>query len=243
MQRDSMVFYRSYYEAGRFLDDKERLDYYDRILNYGIEWVEKKKTDKVEMLFWLVKPNIDSSQKRYDISSKQWHHWKKGKAYGKLGWRPRTKQPTNPLKGGLDTTPENNPLNVDVDKDIDDNIDIDNKDTTIVVATPESFWNSDINEILEKIKMYNNNIVDWTQKEQRQYWKMLFDKLKQIDSVKNNNYSAAWLLEIILQIISKNEYHSHKIVWPKKIYYELAGLMQICKQESVKNTPKKAKTF
>lgn len=117
------------------------------------------------------------------------------------------------------------------------------KDTTIVVATPESFWNSDVNEILEKIKIYNNNIIDWTVKEQRQYWKMLFDKLKQIDSVKNNNYSAAWLLEIILQIISKNEYHSHKIVWPKKIYYELAGLMQICKQEMQKEKKSTVKEF
>ena len=115
--------------------------------------------------------------------------------------------------------------------------------TTIVVATPQSFWNSDVNEILEKIKIYNNNIIDWTQKEQRQYWKMLFDKLKQIDSVKNNNYSAAWLLEIILQIISKNEYHSHKIVWPKKIYYELAGLMQICKQEMQKEKKSTVKEF
>lgn len=118
-------------------------------------------------------------------------------------------------------------------------------DTTIVVEPPAvvHHWNKDINEILEKIKMYNNGIVDWTKEEQRNYWKHLLTKLKQIDSVKNNNYSAAWLLEIILQIISKNEYHSHKIVWPKKIYYELAGLMQICKQEMQKEKKSTVKEF
>lgn len=118
-----------------------------------------------------------------------------------------------------------------------------NNNTTIVVATPQQFWDPEINDILEKIKIYNNNIVDWTQKEQRHYWKLLLGKLKDIDSVKNNNYSAAWLLEIILQIISKNEYHSHKIVWPKKIYYELAGLMQICKQEMQKEKKTTVKEF
>lgn len=121
--------------------------------------------------------------------------------------------------------------------DLDSNLDL--IDTTIVVEQAPSYWNKDVNDILEKIKMYNNWIIDWTVKEQRQYWKMLFNKINKIESVIDWKYTPADLLEIILKIISKNDYHSHKIVWPKKIYYELAGLMQICKQDIQKEDKSK----
>jgi hypothetical protein len=113
-----------------------------------------------------------------------------------------------------------------------------NKKNTKVLATPE-FGNSDINFLLEKIKIYNNGIVDWTQKEQRQYWKLLLDKLNKIESVQSWKYTGIGILEIILKIIWENQYHSQKIVWPKKIYYELAWLMQICKQEMQKQEKNK----
>ena len=119
-----------------------------------------------------------------------------------------------------------------------------NTNTSVLVEqAPESYGDPDINSLIEKIKVYNNGICDWTVKEQRQYGKQLLTKLKEIGSVKENKYSAAALLEIILKIISQNDYHSHKIVWPKKIYYELAGLMQICKQEMGKQQQSKISSF
>ena len=98
----------------------------------------------------------------------------------------------------------------------------------------QSFWNEDINELLDLIKSYNWWIVDWTIKEQRQYWKLLIDKLEKLESVKSWNYKRNQVLETILQIISQNTYHSQKIAWPKKIYYDLWSLMQICKSEFAK---------
>jgi hypothetical protein len=112
------------------------------------------------------------------------------------------------------------------------------KNNTKVLATPE-FGNTDINFLLEKIKIYNNGIVDWTQKEQRQYWKLLLDKLNKIESVQSWKYTAIEILEIILKIVWENSYHSQKIVWPKKIFYELAWLMQICKQDFEKQNKSK----
>ena len=96
---------------------------------------------------------------------------------------------------------------------------------------PSISISNSISILLEVIKKYNNWIIDWKQEEQRRYWKLLLDKINKIDSVANWKYSAEWLLEIILEIVGKNEFHSHKIVWPKKIFYELAGLMAVCKQE------------
>jgi len=120
---------------------------------------------------------------------------------------------------------------------------INKKDNAIALEQAPTYWDLDTNNILEKIKMYNNWIIDWTVKQQRQYWKMLLNKINEIESVENWKYAPADLLEIILKIISKNEYHSHKIVWPKKIYYELAWLMQICKQEIQKEKWKEVKEF
>ena len=99
---------------------------------------------------------------------------------------------------------------------------------------PKVYWDPKINSILDLIKMYNNWIIDWTVKEQRQYWKMLLWKLNKIDSVIEWKYESSAILEMILKIISKSSFHSHKIVWPKKIYYELAWLMQVCKQDMEK---------
>jgi hypothetical protein len=112
------------------------------------------------------------------------------------------------------------------------------EDNTIVLASPE-FWDQSINIILEKIKMYNGWIIDGTQTDQRKYWKLLLNKLEKLDSVVSGKYTAPDILEIILKIISKSDYHSQKIAWPKKIYYELAWLMQICKQDMQKQEKNK----
>ena len=97
-----------------------------------------------------------------------------------------------------------------------------------------SYGNPSINLILDLIKENNNWIVDWKKDEQRKYWKLLLDKLEEIKSVKEWKFTPFDILELILKVISENNYHSQKIAWPKKIYYELAWLMQICKQELIK---------
>lgn len=112
---------------------------------------------------------------------------------------------------------------------------------TIVSASPKKYWDPRINEILEIIKMSNNGLCDWTDSEKRNYWFLLMKKLQEIDSVKNWNYSAPKYLEILLWVVSLNNYHSHKTVWPKKIYYELAWLIKIAQQEIWKSNEKKSK--
>lgn len=115
--------------------------------------------------------------------------------------------------------------------------------TNVLLQNPVGFWKEEINSLIWLIRKYNDWIVDWKQEEQRRYWKMLFDKLESIESVKEKKYTSAEILEIILKIVSKSEYHSHKIVWPKKIYYALGELMQICKQEIKKENKSNVSTF
>ena len=68
-------------------------------------------------------------------------------------------------------------------------------------------------------------------------------KLKKIKQVESEKFTWWEYLENVLEIICKNEYHSHKAVWPKKIYYELAWLIQICRQEYIKQTKKQIESI
>jgi len=62
--------------------------------------------------------------------------------------------------------------------------------------------------------------------------------IKKLKEIKMEWYDWDIIFEKVLEIISMNTYHSHKIVWPKKIYYELAWLIQVCKQEIEKQKSK-----
>ena len=98
--------------------------------------------------------------------------------------------------------------------------------------------NEDINKLLETVKLFNNGICDGTQKEQRQYGNLVLNKLKKIDKIANWDYAREAYFEGLLRTVNENEYHKHKIAWPKKIYYTLAELIQVANQ-----TIKKTKTI
>ena len=62
---DSMVFYRSFYEAIRLLPPELRLQAYDTILAYGIDEIEPEELDAyVEMVYTLIKPQVDANSRR-----------------------------------------------------------------------------------------------------------------------------------------------------------------------------------
>ena len=65
-QRDSFIFYRSFFESIRILDDKKRLKMYDAIANFALNNEENDNLGKVcTPLFTLIKPQIVANNKRY----------------------------------------------------------------------------------------------------------------------------------------------------------------------------------
>lgn len=86
MQRDWFVFYKSFLEAWKDLPDNQRLQFYDKILSYGIVWECENMDPLVETLFKLVKPQLDANNKKKEDWDKWWKYWK-------LWWRPK-KNPT-----------------------------------------------------------------------------------------------------------------------------------------------------
>lgn len=63
--RDSVLFYRSFYDALRNIPDDERLRVYDAIMEYSMYDVEPDLDGTSLAVFLLVKPQIDANNKRY----------------------------------------------------------------------------------------------------------------------------------------------------------------------------------
>ena len=71
---DGFTFFKSFTDCSKFLSDAERAVYYDALINYGLFGTEPPSTlpDKIKMLFVLIKPIIDTSQKRREGARSRW---------------------------------------------------------------------------------------------------------------------------------------------------------------------------
>ena len=110
------------------------------------------------------------------------------------------------------------------------------KNNNINIISPNgeiAYGNQEINQIFEIVKKYNNWISDDLWK-WRIFWSHLLKKLKKIDKVENWQFLRNDYLVWILEIISKNSYHQHKIASVQKIYYNLAELIQIANADYLK---------
>lgn len=109
MERDSFIFYKSFYEASTYLSNEDKGKLFDMICQYGLYWKEMEWDWPSKWMFMLIKPQLDANNKRYE-------NWCKGGEYWKLGWRPKKdwensqKPQTNPTQ-----TPNDN-VNVNVNE-------------------------------------------------------------------------------------------------------------------------------
>lgn len=121
-------------------------------------------------------------------------------------------------------------------KVIHNNTSNNNKNNNINIISPNgdiAYGNQEINQIFEIVKKYNNWISDDLWK-WRIFWNHLLKKLKKIDKVENWQFTRNDYLVWILEIVSKNSYHQHKIASVQKIYYNLAELIQIANADYLK---------
>lgn len=135
-EKDSFVFYRSFFEALQDLKDKERLKVYDAICDLALNENDTKLTGIAKTIFTLIRPQILSNTKKYKDGQK-------GAQYGKLGGRPKKEK--TPV-GLLKETPnenvnENDNANVNVNVNVNDNVS-----------------DSCVDGLQEIIEFYNNNI-------------------------------------------------------------------------------------
>lgn len=79
--RDSVVFYRSFWEAIKKLPDKDQLESLTAIIEYGLNDAEPQSDGVSAAIFLMARPQIDANNKRYRNGTK--------------GGRPITKQEPN----------------------------------------------------------------------------------------------------------------------------------------------------
>lgn len=78
-----MVFYRSFYEALRDLDNNTKAILYDAIFDYGLNFKEPELTGIAKTVFTLIRPQLDANIRKFDNGSK--------------GGRPTKEEPTENL--------------------------------------------------------------------------------------------------------------------------------------------------
>ena len=65
IKREGFVFYRSFYEAINLLPKEERLEVLETVLEYGLNGVEKTLKNIPRAIWVLIRPQIDSNNRRY----------------------------------------------------------------------------------------------------------------------------------------------------------------------------------
>ena len=129
------TFWQSYYEAGKELTKKQRVELYDAIIEYAFSETEPNFTGILKAVFSGVKPGLDASikkskamQKRKEKESKEGHS---PKGHSSKGDSPKGDSPKGHSSEGdspIGRSPMNEGIDIDtdivIDRDIDININI-----------------------------------------------------------------------------------------------------------------------
>jgi hypothetical protein len=108
MERDSFIFYRSFFEALQNTPEAERLRIYDAICLYSFDNKEPELSGMELAIFKLMRPVMDANRRNFE-------NGKKGAVYGSKGGRPKKETPPEPPNNPDKTPPE--PPNKVKDKD------------------------------------------------------------------------------------------------------------------------------
>ncbi|MBQ2843967.1 MAG: hypothetical protein IJE69_06925 [Alistipes sp.] len=123
--KNSFVFYDSFLEAMKHLNDAEFRECVLRIRDYALEGIdEESQSPYVNIILAMAKPNLDSARRRYEVAVE---NGKKGAEFGKLGGAPKGNQNARKKQ------PQKQPLDVDANEDVDVNED-ENDDIDVYVA-------------------------------------------------------------------------------------------------------------
>jgi len=134
--RDSIIFYRSFYEAIKMLPRDVQGEIYTAIMEYGLYGSETEQLKPIaRSIFSLIKPQLDANNKRYEN--------------GRKGGRPRV----NEDQGQTEPKPNTNQAitkqkpneNVNVNVNVNDNEKEQKRDTNVSPESPDPI-NSDFPE-------------------------------------------------------------------------------------------------
>lgn len=122
-EKNSFVFYRSFYDAIKSIPQEQQLALYNAIMEYTFENKILDTDDGViQGMFALIKPNIDSTNAKYWANIEN----------GKKGGRPKKEIEKKPNQNPNETQPKpnQNPTKTqkNLDEDVDEDVDEDKKE-------------------------------------------------------------------------------------------------------------------
>ena len=213
--RDSMVIYKSFYEAIKDLDNDIKVIIYDAIYEYGLYLNEPKHLEGLAKVVWtLVKPQLDANLKKYN-------NGQKGAKHGAKGGRPKKPSGVN----------SKNPLGV-----------IDKNPTPLKAKTPNVNVNVNVNENDNVFKAKNKNF-DFNKDKLMGIHKELINT-HQLDAKKllSNNgdlYKTfiKWIvyMDVDINVISKVEMHLKKFTKEIKNRYTIDSIIAAAEHAMLEN--------
>lgn len=69
-KRDSIVFYRSFYEAAKALDDHQELELYRAIFEFGLDHKNAEMGPMAAAMFKLIQPQLEANYKKWQNGNK-----------------------------------------------------------------------------------------------------------------------------------------------------------------------------
>ena len=107
--KESFIFYRSFFEASKALNDEQKLQFFNAIITYGLDKEETTSEPLVNAMYLLVKPQLMANHKRYEDGAK--------------GGRPSSKKKTSKTTGSKNKKPNVND-NVNEKENEKDNVNV-----------------------------------------------------------------------------------------------------------------------
>lgn len=174
-EKRSFVFYDSFLEAMKHLNDAEFRECVMKIRDYALEGIdEESQSPYVNIILAMAKPNLDSARRRYMASVE---NGKKGAEFGELGGAPKGNKNASkkqPLKQPLDVDVDDNDndnVNEDVGEDVDVNVEVDdytnadvNNDAESTPTGLESSYNTSIQGVNNQIESDSEQFEDREEK-------------------------------------------------------------------------------
>ena len=157
-ERESILIYKSYYEAGKkSLSDEQFGKYFKIILDYGFYGEEIKDTGDplIDAMMILIKPLLDANKRNYENSKKG------GAPKGNQNARKKSTQ-NNQKQPPVDSTENNQNNQKQPNVNVNANVNVNVKDN--MLNDNENIYPSFSDESLHKIgKVYdeNGNEVEW----------------------------------------------------------------------------------
>lgn len=191
--RDAFLFYRSFHESAKVLNDEDRLALYDTIIDFALNQTETETKPMVNAFFSLIKPQIQANNRKYEN--------------GKKGGRPsQTETKAEPKENQTETKAEPNVKEKEKEK-------VKDKDIPAKASLVDEYALTDTS-LTDQGKEYLNRFLTYRKKIKSPIkttapLKIFINVLRELVKLKYNPDS-------VFELMESKEWQTIKIEWVEK---------------------------